>query len=97
VLQLQQLYIEVMYTIQHRLGANSAQYHHIKEELFTHAQVCASPHNAVTFVLKTIFLLHVQNMHIVLKKNLKMNKTQLLAVGEIRLIKVKCPFAANKN
>jgi hypothetical protein len=39
LLQLQQLYIEVMYTIQHRLGANSAQYHHIKEELFTHAQV----------------------------------------------------------
>ena len=39
MLQLQQLYIEVMYTIQHRLGANSAQYNHIKEELFAHAQV----------------------------------------------------------
>ncbi len=53
VLQLQQLYIEVMYTIQHRLGANSAQYHHIKEELFTHAQVYASPEIAEKFVLKT--------------------------------------------
>jgi hypothetical protein len=42
-----------MYTIQHRLGANSAQYHHIKEELFTHAQVHASPQIAEKFVLKT--------------------------------------------
>jgi hypothetical protein len=41
-----------MYTIQHRLGANSAQYHHIKEELFTHAQVHITRHIVVKFGLK---------------------------------------------
>jgi hypothetical protein len=29
----------VLYTIQHRLGAHSVQYNHIKEELFAYAQV----------------------------------------------------------
>jgi hypothetical protein len=37
--QLEQLYIEVLYTIRHKIGAHSAQYpHHYKEDLIRYAQ-----------------------------------------------------------
>ena len=37
--QMEQLYVEVLYTIRHKLGAHSAQYpHHYKEDLAHYAQ-----------------------------------------------------------
>ena len=39
VLQMEQLYVEVLYTIRHKLGAHSAKYpHHFKEDLVHYAQ-----------------------------------------------------------
>lgn len=39
-MQLEQLYVEVMYTIRHKLGAHSAKYPlHYKEDLVHYAQV----------------------------------------------------------
>ena len=38
--QMEQLYVEVLYTIRHKLGAHSAKYpHHFKEDLVHYAQV----------------------------------------------------------
>lgn len=40
LLQMEQLYVEVLYTIRHKLGAHSAKYpHHFKEDLVHYAQV----------------------------------------------------------
>ncbi len=39
MLQMEQLYVEVLYTIRHKLGAHSAKYpHHFKEDLVHYAQ-----------------------------------------------------------
>ena len=39
-MQLEQLYVEVLFTIRHKLGAHSAKYpHHYKEDLVHYAQL----------------------------------------------------------
>ena len=36
--QLHRLYVEVLYTIQHKLGASCPQFNHFKEDLLAYAQ-----------------------------------------------------------
>jgi hypothetical protein len=37
-LQLEQLYVEVLYTITNKVGASTGQYSHYKEDLYSYAQ-----------------------------------------------------------